>query len=170
MRSDSKHWLETVLIANSVLYNQQTGDNVICQFVTGTAHRSHECTVTAAWRVASKECSHGPLETDTTLCDYEKTTSEKTTDTTSSSWPKSGWCNHISEAWDKQPAEGWKTLFDTHLMLTLWEPCFSVLNPVLLISCQTWQTVQNATVLVRKQRFSMRSKSMQKCSPDQKWE
>ncbi len=51
---DSKHGLETVLNANSVLCNQQTGDNVTSRFVTGTAHRSHECTMTAAQRDTSK--------------------------------------------------------------------------------------------------------------------
>ena len=54
LMSDSKHRPETVLNANSVLCNQQTGDNVSGQFVTATACRSHECIMTAAQRETSK--------------------------------------------------------------------------------------------------------------------
>lgn len=62
LRSDGKHWPETVLNVNTVLCNQQTGDDVTSQFVTGTAHRSHECTVTAAQRGTLKERSRRPLK------------------------------------------------------------------------------------------------------------
>lgn len=40
--------------ANSVLCNQQTGDNVSGQFVIGTAPHSHECTMMAGQRDTSK--------------------------------------------------------------------------------------------------------------------
>lgn len=52
--ASSRPTANTGLNANSVLCNQQTGDNACSQFVTGTAHPSHECTMTAAQRGTSK--------------------------------------------------------------------------------------------------------------------
>lgn len=69
--SGSKHRPENVLNANSVLCNQQTGDNVTSQFVTGTAHHSHECTMTAEQRDTLEEGSR-KAENAVTTCDYDK--------------------------------------------------------------------------------------------------
>lgn len=64
-RSGSKHHPDTGLNANTVLCNQQAGDDVTDWLVTGTAHRSHECTVTAQKGALQKSAHAELFDTDT---------------------------------------------------------------------------------------------------------
>lgn len=62
---------EVVLNANTVLCNQQPCNNASSYSVTGTAHRSHECTMTTAQRSTWKEHSRKPLNAAAT-CNLKK--------------------------------------------------------------------------------------------------
>lgn len=62
---------EVVLNANTVLCNQQPCNNASSYPVTGTAHHSHECTMTTAQRSTWKDHSHKPLNA-TATCNLKK--------------------------------------------------------------------------------------------------
>lgn len=62
---------EVVLNANTVLCHQQPCNNASSYSVTGTSHRSHECTMTTAQRSTWKEHSRKPLNAAAT-CNLKK--------------------------------------------------------------------------------------------------